>query len=75
MIRLDFTGAALGSSGTYANSRLLVDIYGKWLSVDAIDSANGNSIVKAQFKSGYNISDDASPLTFTVVVDDLASIP
>lgn len=75
MIRLDFTGNALGTSGTtYSNKKLLIDLYGKWENPDALDSNEGNSILTATFRSGYNVADATDAMQITVV-NELTALP
>lgn len=67
LIRLEFAGSALGTSGTYDNKLLRIDMSGQYKKFDPLSDQNGNSIYKAQFRGAYSPTDAISPLTVTVV--------
>jgi hypothetical protein len=73
LVRLLFTGSALGTAGTHASKKLILDLAGKYEKFDALDADDGNSIVKATFSSRYNAT-AAAAMTITVV-NELAAIP
>jgi hypothetical protein len=56
LVRLDFTGSALASTGTvYDNKKLIVDIVGTWESFDPIDEQDGNNVVSGTLRGRYDI--------------------
>ena len=73
LVRLLFDGSAFGTGGTtYSNHTLLVDIAGNWETFSKVDEQDGNSIVEATLKGGYDTT-DATALKFTVV-NELSSL-
>lgn len=72
LIRLKAEGAALSSSGTYANKTLIVDLPGKWESFSAIEDEDGNDIVTGTFRSRYNA--DVADAGKFIVINENASL-
>lgn len=54
VIRLQFTGSALSSAGTYTNKTLLIDLYGKWSDFEALGDQDGNDTVTGVFRVAYS---------------------
>lgn len=73
LLRLQFLGGALGTPGTHTYKTLRLDMPGFYESFDALDSDDGNSIVKASFVCGYDETAALAP-TLTVV-NLLTSVP
>lgn len=74
-IRLKFTGSALTTSGTYTYHTLFIDLVGIYTKFSALENDSGDSTIKAEFEAGYDPTADITPLSFTVVVDNYASLP
>jgi hypothetical protein len=74
LMRLQFAGSNLTTPGSSYSTKLLrLDLPGRYETFDALDSDEGNSIVKARFRAGYNAVSGLAP-TITVV-NQLASVP
>jgi hypothetical protein len=73
LLRMQFPGSNLTTPGTYTTKLLRIDLPGRYESFDALESDNGNSIVRATFRAGYNAVSGLAP-TITVV-NQLASVP
>lgn len=73
LVRLLFQGPALTTTGTYDVKTLILDVAGKWESFDKIGEKDGNDIIVAHFRGGYNAT-AAKMGTFTVV-NELSSLP
>jgi len=76
VIRLKFAGNALTTTdagATYDTKILLIDLYGKWESFDALSDMDGNDTVVGKFKVGYSAT-AAKKCVFTVV-NELSSLP
>ena len=54
LIRLNITGNALTTAGTFATKLLRVDLAGKWEKFDKIGETNGNDIVTGTFRANYD---------------------
>ena len=72
-IRLIFEGTALTSAGAYTDKTLIIDLWGKYSSFDALGDQDGNDIVVANFRAAYS-STAANKARFTIV-NDLATLP
>jgi hypothetical protein len=74
LLRVQFTGDALTTAGTaYSVRTLRFDLPIKYTEMDALDSNEGNSIIRFKAFSGYNET-AAEALTCTVV-NELTTIP
>jgi hypothetical protein len=72
-IRLIFEGSALTSAGAYTYKTLIIDLWGKYSSFDALTDQDGNDVVVANFRAAYS-STAANKARFTIV-NDLATLP
>ncbi len=72
-IRMEFTGSALDTAGTYTHKKLIIDLDGKWESFDALDDMDGDDVVTGTFRARYNSTSQAF-VGFTVV-NQVASLP
>jgi hypothetical protein len=72
-IRLEFDGTALSTTDTYSTKALIVDLYGKWESFDALTDQDGNDQVTGLFRVGYS-SAGGGKGSF-VIVNELAALP
>jgi hypothetical protein len=72
-IRLIFEGKALTSAGTYTYKTLIIDLWGKYSSFDALSDQDGNDIVVANFRAAYSPT-AANKAQFTIV-NELATLP
>jgi hypothetical protein len=72
-IRLIFEGTALTSAGTYTYKTLIIDLWGKYSSFDALSDQDGNDIVVANFRAAYSPT-AANKAQFTIV-NELATLP
>lgn len=73
VVRLDFTGTALSSAGTYSTKLLRITLYGKWESFDPLDESDGNDIVTGTFRIGY--SSGAAAKGSIIVVNEVSALP
>lgn len=72
--RLDFSGNALTSAGTlYSTKKLLVDMAGIYEKFGALGDEDGDNIIVATVRAGYNAT--AALFTKFVVVNELSAIP
>lgn len=72
-LQLKFEGSAFATPGTtYTYHTLIINLAGKWESFDAMGEADGNDVVSATFKAGY----DATLATVgeIIVVNELAAV-
>lgn len=75
MIRLQFEGSAAATGGTtYSNKTLIIDAVGKYSKFEALDSQDGNNILRATFDIKYNLTEASSPLVITLV-NELTALP
>jgi len=74
MIRLDFTGSTLTTTGTvYDNKRLIIDLTGRWSDWDTLDDQDGNDIITGTFMARYDsVADHFADIT---VVNELSALP
>jgi hypothetical protein len=72
-IRLEFTGNALATTDTYSTKELIIDLYGKWESFDALSDQDGNDQVTGLFRVGY--SETAGGKGQFLIVNELATLP
>jgi hypothetical protein len=75
-VRLTFTGNALSttdSGGTYDTKTLILDLWGKWESFEALSDNDGNDQVTGLFRVGY--SPDAQFKARYILVNELATMP
>lgn len=73
VIRLKFTGNALTSSGAYTTKTMIIDLYGKWESFEALSDMDGNDTVVGKFRAGYS-SGAAKKMVWTIV-NELSVLP
>jgi hypothetical protein len=74
MVRMEFTGASLTTSGTaYATKTFLIDLSGAWESFEKIGEQDGNDVVTGTMRCRYN-EVTAQYADFTVV-NELTSLP
>ncbi len=74
LLRLQFTGSAVGTPGTtYSKKTLRLDMAGKWEKFDKLDEIDGNDVVSGTFRARYN-GTAAQFATFTVV-NELTALP
>lgn len=73
LIQLKVEGTALTSSGAYSVKTFIANMAGKWESFDALDSINGNDIVKGVFRASYNSVADL--FCNFIVVNEVSSLP
>jgi hypothetical protein len=72
-IRVEFTGSALGTSGTnYSYKQLFIDLVGKWETFDPFEDNDGNNTVTGTLRCRYN-STAASSGRF-IVVNELSAL-
>lgn len=73
-IRLLCEGSTVGTPGTtYSNKTLIIDVVGRWMKFDPIGDADGNNIVTATLRGGYNATIASSGQI--IVVNELTAIP
>lgn len=75
-VRVKFTGNAMGTSSTdaaYNNKTLMISLYGKWESFDALSDQDGNDQVTGTLRVGYSAS-GLSKGAF-VIANELSSLP
>ena len=73
-IRLTFTGSSLTTTGTvYDNKTLIIDAYGKWIDIGAIDEQDGNDIVKGTLAVRYDSAGSSLSLDI-IVVNELSAL-
>lgn len=74
LMRISIPGSALTTGGTaYQNKTLRIDMATRYTEFEALDADEGNSIVKAKAKVGYDPTSGKG--LEIVVVNELASIP
>jgi hypothetical protein len=73
LLRVQFAGSTLTTAGNFTTKLLRLDMPIKYTEMDALDSDNGNSILKFKAFSGYNET-AAEALTATVI-NELANVP
>jgi hypothetical protein len=76
VIQLKFTGSALTTTDVgapYDTKTYIVNIYGKWLTFDALDEQDGNNIVKGTFHGAY--SPGAAGKLTHIIANELATLP
>ena len=76
VIRLKFAGNALTTTdagATYDTKVLVIDLYGKWQSFDALSDMDGNDTVVGKFKVGYSAT--AAKKAVITIVNELATLP
>lgn len=73
VLRLDFLGNALSSSGTYSTKLLRMTLYGKWENFQPLDESDGNDIVQGVFRVGY--SSGGAAKGSIVVVNETSALP
>lgn len=54
MLRLQFDGSALTTSGTFTNKILRIDLAGLWEKFDKLSDKDGNDIVTGTFRAAYD---------------------
>lgn len=74
-LRLKFTGSALGTPGAHTYKSVIIDLVGIYTKFSALENESGDSTVKAEFEVGYDATANITPMTITVVCDDLAALP
>jgi hypothetical protein len=72
-IRLNITGSALQTAGTFANKTLRIDATGRWEKFDKLGEQDGNDIVTGTFRVKYN--ETAAHTCTITVVNEVASLP
>lgn len=72
-VRLIFEGEALTSAGAYTYKTLIIDLWGKYSSFDALSEQDGNDIVVTNFRAAYS-STAANKARFTIV-NELSALP
>jgi len=73
ILRIAIQGKNFVNAGDYSYRTIISDMCGKWLTFDRLGERNGNDVVEATFKMGYNTT-QASAGKF-IVVNDLPTIP
>lgn len=74
LIRLVFEGTALTTAGTtYTYKSLIIDLAGKFEKFDKLDEKDGNDVVVATFRAGYDAT--AAKYATITVVNEVASLP
>lgn len=72
-IRLKFEGNALSSAGAYTYKTLILDMYGKWESFEALSDEDGNDTVTGTFRIAY--SPTAAKKFDITLVNELSALP
>lgn len=73
-LRLKAEGSALGTPGTtYTYKTIIFDAAGQWEKFSVLAGQNGNDIVTATFRAGYNST--AALLGRAIVVNEVSSLP
>jgi hypothetical protein len=73
-VRLEFSGSDLTSAGdSYRAKTLRIDLTGKWSKFDKLGEQDGNDILTASLRIGYNES--ADHVGTITVVNQLTSLP
>lgn len=73
LVQLKVEGAALSVAGAYTYKTFIANLAGKWESFDALDSINGNDVVKGVLRCKYNSTPDLFA-TF-IIVNELTTLP
>lgn len=74
LMQINISGNTLASAGTtYTTKKLIINLPVKWKQVGGLEDKEGNDIVKAQFRSRYNVT--AGNAGSVICVNELASLP
>ena len=73
VVRLKLVGSALTSAGAYTYKTLIVDLYGKWESFDALGDQDGDTVCKGSFTVAYSAV--AAKKMTTILVNELVTLP
>jgi len=73
LFRIGITGSALSTSSAYSAKTLVIDVAGKYTAFGALNADEGNSIVEATVKGGYD-STEAHSLGI-LIVNELSALP
>lgn len=72
-VQLKFEGSAAGTPGTtYSNKTLILDIAGMYETFDALSDEDGNSVITATLRAGYDSTLAAS--FNTIIVNELSAL-
>jgi hypothetical protein len=74
-VRLEFSGSALTSAGTYTTKILRIDLQGKWLTFGAegLEEEDGDNVYKGQLFVGW--SGTAAAKASYTIVNELSALP
>ena len=73
LIRLETTGSALTTSGTYSSKTLRIDLAGYYTDWSKLGEQNGNDVYEVEFTGSY-VADDSLFCEF-LVVNELSALP
>ena len=74
VIRLLCEGTSVATQGTlYTYKSLIVDLWGKWEKIEAIDEIDGNDVVKGTFRGRYMV--DPGKFCTVTVANELTTLP
>ncbi len=71
LLRINCDGNALTTAGTFNNKTLRIDLAGKWEKFEKIGESDGNDIINATFRAGYDST--AAKFAEIKVVNETAS--
>lgn len=76
-IRIQWTGTALTSAGTYSTKLFRIDMVGKWSSfaADGLEEEDGDNVVKGTFRVASSVLGAAAGKCTYLVVDEVATLP
>lgn len=76
-IRIEWTGAALSSTGTYSTKLLRLDFVGKWsaFAAEGLEEQDGDNVVKGTFRAASTTAGSAYNKATYTIVNELATLP
>jgi len=73
LFRIAIPGSALTTTGTYTTKTMLIDVAGKYTAFSELNADEGNSIVEATVKGGYDTTEAHS--LGILIVNQLTALP
>lgn len=73
LVRLEFTGADLATSGVYSKKTLRIDLAGVYEDWSVLEDQNGNDVVTARLRVRYSSADTLK--ADVTVVNELSALP
>lgn len=72
-IQIKTVGSAMGTGGgTYTVKTLIINLSGRYEKIEKLDEINGNDVMRARFKAGYDLTE--SRIGNFIVVNEVATL-